>query len=377
MNASNANLRRRRLLLAGKIAAPLLLAGAAGLLGGCERPPVETRQIGFRGVAMEDVQNPRLAAAKLDANAIPAALPAVPDGGPTAGATYQNVKVLGDVNVANFTRLMVAMTNWVAPKDGCVYCHNPANFASDDKYAKVVARRMLQMTQHINADWKAHVAATGVTCYTCHRGQPVPAYIWHTQPDLSGARFAGNRASQNAPSPEVAYASLPNDPFTAYLSGEDNIRIEGTTALPTGNRSSIKQGEWTYGLMMHFAQSLGVNCTYCHNTRQFASWPESPPTRAKAWYGIRMVRDLNNDYLTPLTAVFPPERHGPAGDGPKLYCATCHQGAPKPLYGASMLGDYPVLAAPTASTATPAPVAPETPAPASPSAAVPSTKPAA
>ena len=37
------------------------------------------------------------------------------------------------------------------------------------------------------------------------------------------------------------------------------------------NRSSLKQTEHTYGLMMHMSDSLGVNCTYCHNTRSFAS----------------------------------------------------------------------------------------------------------
>ena len=67
------------------------------------------------------------------------------------------------------------------------------------------------------------------------------------------------------------------------------------------------------------------------------------PQRATAWYGIRMVRDLNNAYLVPLAATFPPNRHGPAGDGPKLNCATCHQGAFKPLYGASMVASHPEL----------------------------------
>ena len=41
---------------------------------------------------------------------------------------------------------------------------------------------MLQMMQHINATWKTHVAETGVTCYTCHRGKPVPANIWFNNP---------------------------------------------------------------------------------------------------------------------------------------------------------------------------------------------------
>ena len=52
---------------------------------------------------------------------------------------------------------------------------------------------MIQMTQHINADWKTHVAETGVTCYTCHRGNTVPAEIWFTaEPQNKRADFIGN-----------------------------------------------------------------------------------------------------------------------------------------------------------------------------------------
>ncbi len=66
-----------------------------------------------------------------------------------------------------------------------------------------------------------------------------------------------------------------------------------------------------------------------------------------------MVRDLNGDHLNPLKTVFPAHRLGPEGDGPKVACETCHKGAFKPLYGVSVLGDYPELAGPI-----PAPAAP-------------------
>ena len=36
----------------------------------------------------------------------------------------------------------------------------------------------------------------------------------------------------------------------------------------------------------------------------------------------------------PLKDVYPRARLGPVGDPPKANCATCHQGAFKPLYGA-------------------------------------------
>jgi photosynthetic reaction center cytochrome c subunit len=173
----------------------------------------------------------------------------------------------------------------------------------------------------------------------------------------------GNKAGQNSPAPQVGYASLPNDPFTAYLQGGTEIRVVSTTALPAGPNPSIKDAEATYGLMMHMSKALGVNCTYCHNTRSFASWESSTPQRATAYYGIRMARELNNDYLISLAGVFPAQRLGPTGDVPKLNCATCHQGAYKPLYGADILHGYPGLTgAPVAPSADVAPV-PAAPAP--------------
>ena len=52
--------------------------------------------------------------------------------------------------------------------------------------------------------------------------------------------------------------------------------------------------------MMHMSESLGVNCTFCHNTRSFTAWDQSTPQRATAWYGIKMVSDLNRNFLVPL-----------------------------------------------------------------------------
>lgn len=311
-------------------------------LAGCERPPIDVVQRGYRGTAMDQVYNPRTLATQAAVNALPVESPPASDAGPRAGQVFQNLKVLNDLSVGEFTRLMVSMTAWVAPQQGCTYCHQGNNMASDALYTKVVARRMLQMTEHLNADWKTHVADTGVTCYTCHRGNPVPLNTW-TRAAPQKPAYAGNKAGQNAPAPSVGMASLPNDPFTPFLEQGSNIRVIGTTALQTGNRQSIKQAEWTYGLMMHMSQSLGVNCTYCHNTRSFADWSTSAPPRAVAWYGIRMVRDLNTQYLDPLAPVFPVARLGPTGDAQKVNCATCHQGAFKPLYGASMLPNHPEL----------------------------------
>jgi photosynthetic reaction center cytochrome c subunit len=329
----------------------LFVLGLTVLLAGCERPVMDSVQRGYRGTGMLQVYNPRTVEANLDSHTAPVPLPPAGTDGPKASQVFKNVLVLGDLSVPQFTRLMASITAWVSPKEGCAYCHNVANFAEDSVYTKVVSRRMLEMTRTVNSQWKAHVANTGITCYTCHRGNAIPQQVWYrANPQPYGSNFMGDKAGQNSPDPVVNLSSLPNDPFTPFLLGKENIRVNGTTALPSGNRQSIKQAEWTYGLMTHSSQALGVNCTYCHNTRSFQSWDGNPPQRAIAWYGIRMARALNNDYLEPLASVFPAYRKGELGDVAKANCATCHQGAYKPLNGTPMAADYPELVGPVVET---------------------------
>lgn len=327
----------------------------------------QTFAIGYPGVAMQLTETNERLADKVAANQLPLTLPPASEGGALAVNAYKNVQVLGHLTSGNFTRTMTAMTLWVAPQAGCGYCHAPQrdasgkvivnedgypqadlnNMQSDELYTKRVARRMIQMTQHINADWKQHVQATGVTCWTCHRGNNVPKNIWFDEPDApSDAKMVGYRGHQNAPALQNGLSTLPTTFFRAFLAGEENIRVQSPEALPSGNRHSIKETEWTYGLMTHMSNALGVNCTYCHNSRSWQDWSQSPAPRATAWYGIRMVRDLNAAYLEPLLPTYPPNRLGPEGDPPKANCTTCHQGAYKPLLGVTMLKDYPVFAEP-------------------------------
>lgn len=347
----------------------LALVGVAAITGlgvssmlHIEHPPITGVQRGFRGTGMDQIYNPRTLAQLASINQVPHSLPPVSAAGVKAGVAYKNVKVLSGLSVGQFTRLMVSITQWVAPKQGCAYCHNVANMADDGLYTKVVARRMLQMTQHINADWQTHVQNVGVTCYTCHRGNPVPANIWFNNPGPpSAGGMATTATGKNRATAAINYSSLPYDPFTPFLEQAQNIRVQSTTALPADNMSTIKQTDWTYALMIHFSQSMGVNCTYCHSTEAFSDWSQSSPARVTAWYGIRMVRDQNNNYLDPLGSVFPAYRKGPLGDSPKVNCATCHQGVYKPLFGVSMLGTFPELKGPTLAEAAPAAASPPAP----------------
>jgi photosynthetic reaction center cytochrome c subunit len=349
----------------------VLAIAASAVLTACEAPPAATTQVGYRGTGMEQVAHPATTERVLAANVVPEATPLASSDGPRASEVFQNVHVLGDLSAAQFTRLMVAITSWVAPQQGCNYCHAPTDLASDSVYAKVVARRMLQMTRHINSnqgDLGAHVGATGVTCYTCHRGSPIPANVWSINPGpAEPAGAAAHRGGQNlAYEAVVGYTSLPYDPFSPYLKDAGQIRVVSTQALPksgAGTGPTIQATEATYGLMMHMSGALGVNCTFCHNSRSFAAWDASRPTRVTAWHAIRTVRDINTNYIEPLAPLLPAAHKGPSGDSLKANCATCHQGLNKPLNGVSMLKDYPELAAARAGAAAPAAATPA-PAPA-------------
>jgi photosynthetic reaction center cytochrome c subunit len=340
--------------ISAAIAVVAILTIAMLTLSGWDRPPIEAVQNGFRGLGLEQVYNPRIVRDQLAENEVPEPFWPLEDVDmttPKAGEIYENVEVLGHLPDDQFNRLMSALTEWVVgDAAACDYCHNTANFADGSLYTYQVSRKMLQMTMYLNSEWAAnHVypteGASGVTCYTCHRGQPVPPAIWFEK-TMPSTGIVGYLMGQNIPADAAALSSLPFDPYTPFLEQDQDIRVHTLTALPSGNEATIKQTEYTYSLMMHMSTSLGVNCTYCHNSRAFYKWEQVPPQRATAWYGIRMVRELNNDWLVPLRDVYPPNRLGPNGDAPKANCTTCHYNVYKPFFGENVVGPYPSLMQP-------------------------------
>ncbi|MFO1151819.1 MAG: photosynthetic reaction center cytochrome PufC [Alsobacter sp.] len=331
----------------------VLLTGWMLATAGWSLPPVNIKQTGYRGTGMAVVHDREREAKTVALNLAPPPPYQSSPTGQKAKELYPNLEVLGDLTEDQFNGLMASMAEWIAPagsvpdaQQGCAYCHNTENMGDYSKYTLKVARRMIQMTRTVNADWKSHVAQTGVTCYTCHRGHPVPQNIWFKENGPGPVAGAGEsgwmgwRNGQNVVTKTSNSTSLPYDYQAEFLLGDKNIRVHTLTALPSGNKSTIMDTEHTYALMINMSNGLGVNCVFCHDSRAFNAWDQSPPQRVTAWYGIRLARALNNDYLEPLTSTFPHERLGRMGDAPKVNCATCHQGVNKPLNGASMLKDY-------------------------------------
>ena len=314
-------------------------------LGGCELGRKEVDQTGYRGTGMAQVTDVSSVKAASVIPAPPYPLSPAAASGPKIKG--ENIQVLNNLSEEEFGHLMSSISLWVAgDAANCAYCHNPANMADDSVYTKTVARQMLKMTMALNSQWSNHTGKTGVTCYTCHRGQPVPEYVWSPQKPTDRLSIRGQKRGQNTPDANVGYASLPNGVFEQYLGGNaESVRVASSSAYPGTNAAGTRNAEDSYAIMMHVSKSLGVNCTFCHNSQSFKSWSLSSAQRATAWYGIRMVRDINGSHIIPLAkaGVFPPNRLGPTGAPLQVNCLTCHQGLNKPLAGQSMIKDYPYL----------------------------------
>jgi hypothetical protein len=193
----------------------LLLAFATVIaLGACQRRETAPAPRGRQGV----VQAENKGAEKTAAQSSPAAL---------ARSTYRNVPVLGDLDTSSFGQTMQDLVAWVAPQQGCEHCHIEGDAASDAKPAKVVARRMLQMVQHVNNDWKPHVGQAGITCYTCHRGQPLPPRREDEQqpaaalfaPPAAGMRRASTAADEQAAARGLRMLADLNSQYLGEASG--------------------------------------------------------------------------------------------------------------------------------------------------------------
>ncbi len=280
--------------------------------------------------------------------------PFIPEGDEAlARDIYENVPVLGDLTEDNFLRLMNAITLWVSPDEGCAYCHGDGDvetYGDDSLYTKVVSRRMIEMTRNINENWDDHVNANGevgVTCFTCHRGEPVPSGIWYRITPVTNAT-SGWSANQNLATEISQSTSLPSDALEKYLADFETIAVHDLESrvpgVPGRDVPSIQDTERTYALMNHFANSLGVNCVFCHNSRAFYDGAEVTPQWGIASLGIAMVQELNTEFLIPLGDELPANRLGPVhADAPKLACNTCHKGYQRPLQGANVIADWPEL----------------------------------
>jgi hypothetical protein len=90
----------------------------------------------------------------------------------TAEQAYKNIQVFKGVPASQLEGDMAFITGSLGVR--CNYCHvNP--FEKDDKPTKLTARKMIQMVFDLNKG--SFNGAGAVSCYTCHRGKPLPLSV--------------------------------------------------------------------------------------------------------------------------------------------------------------------------------------------------------
>ena len=207
--------------------------------------------------------------------------PLVPQGGEElAGDARENVPPgLEGLTVENYDRLLAAMRQWTGI---------PNLFEDMDSYQTSVGYTMIGMTQNLNENWDGHVNANkevGVTCYTCHRGQPVPSDIWF---DISpvNERVEGWGAVQNRVTPLSSYTSLPSDALQTYLVDGESIKVHDLASRVAGVLNFMGVEFADVNVLADDAIRQGI--------KDFSDWPTVPQLYVKGEFvgGCDIVTEM-------------------------------------------------------------------------------------
>jgi hypothetical protein len=145
-----------------------------------------------------------------------------PSGDKPVEETKKNIKTLKGLPTSQLIPVMAFMSNSLGVT--CAYCHTK-DWESDEKEAKDVARGMIAMVRDIN---ERHFAGeTGVTCNTCHQGDPKPKGM----PSLADAGW--NKKAE--PAKEKAALPSIDEVLARYATAIGGAKaIAGVTLVESG-----------------------------------------------------------------------------------------------------------------------------------------------
>ncbi|WP_322820403.1 cytochrome c-554 Puf2C [Chloroflexus sp.] len=181
---------------------------------------------------------------------------------------------------------------------GCQYCHNINNFSSDEYPQKVAARNMLRLVRDVNAEFIVNLPnwqGNYVQCATCHNNAPnnlegfgtqfinsVPPIKVTVDPlDTNGMAILDPAQKPEA----IREPVLLKDAILFYIY---NYQVwkpfdpnepesgRGSLALTYDGGRTQDQVTINQNVMNYQAWSLGVGCTFCHNSRNFAAYELNP-----------------------------------------------------------------------------------------------------
>lgn len=138
----------------------------------------------------------------------------------TAAQQFKNIQVLKDVPADQLIPAMQFIT--AALGVDCEHCHVEHAFDKDDKKAKVMARKMMEMMITINNEnFDSHRV---VTCYTCHQGGVRPISIPVIAEHEKSAAPLGSEVSATRPTGANPAADSLLDKYLAAVGGADALK---------------------------------------------------------------------------------------------------------------------------------------------------------
>lgn len=87
-----------------------------------------------------------------------------------AEQVFKNIQVFQGVPAGRIATAMAGISTSLGVR--CNFCHNPDDFASDEKDAKKTAREMIKMRNDLAA--KFQTPGNPIGCFTCHHGHQTP-----------------------------------------------------------------------------------------------------------------------------------------------------------------------------------------------------------
>lgn len=152
--------------------------------------------------------------------------------GKTAEQVYKNIKVLNGAPADQVIESMHLIRGALGVN--CEFCHEDPDRAADTKEPKETARMMMRMVMDINKN--NFKGQQEVTCYTCHRGNAIPATTFSLPVVENGEEVE----AKGLPSVDQILSK-----YVAALGGEQAIRkinsrvITGTQFIPTGPGGTV------------------------------------------------------------------------------------------------------------------------------------------
>jgi hypothetical protein len=214
---------------------------------------------------------------------------------------YQNIEIFKGKDATRLLPAMLALRGLLGVE--CSYCHEPHDWANEEKAQKQKARQMFELIKYVNASF--FDGGNKVSCWTCHAGEPKPATL-PSDPDAA-TRAAGLIGNSTANADKPAEQVFKN--------------IQTLKGVPAGRFAPI---------MAMFSRSLGVRCSHCHVPDAFEK--DDKPEKLQARKMLAMVGDTIHKFYGPS---------GPIG------CYTCHHGETQPRLDGSQPAATPAPSAPT------------------------------